>query len=156
MGAAMNRAWQAGAMMLAVAVATAAPAPERDPLLIGSKWKGKLTQRGTFAGGGMGPPEFHVVLTITKRDRNAFEAELHEVAEPQSLSITYLVTGAIARTSTGTVPPISIAGRPTSANGNSHANGPIAASSFANVPAECESSKVEATASIAIAASSDA
>lgn len=73
----------------------AAPVPKSDPLLIGTKWKGKLTQRGTFASGGMGPPEFAAVLTITKRDRNAFEGELYEVSDSASLRITYLVKGEI-------------------------------------------------------------
>jgi hypothetical protein len=83
--------------LIVVSAAVAAPVPETDPLLIGTRWKGKLTQRGTFASGGMGPPEFKVVLTVTKRDRNRFEAELHEVAEAESLSITYLVKGEITR-----------------------------------------------------------
>jgi hypothetical protein len=95
-------AWYAGAYVLAAAPALlGAPAPERDPVLIGSKWKGKLTQRGTFATGGTGPPEFKIVLTITDRDRNSFEAELREVAEAQSLSITYLVKGEISRDKDG-------------------------------------------------------
>jgi hypothetical protein len=99
----MNRvAWHAGTLLLVVGAAvSAAPAPERDPVLIGSKWKGKLTQRGTFATGGTGPPEFKIVLTITDRNRNSFEAELREVAEAQSLSITYLVKGEIARDKDG-------------------------------------------------------
>lgn len=99
----MNQvAWHAGTLLLLVGAAvSAAPAPERDPVLIGSKWKGKLTQRGTFATGGMGPPEFKIVLTITDRDRNTFEGELNEVAEAQSLSITYLVKGEIARDKEG-------------------------------------------------------
>lgn len=95
-------AWHAGAVvLLAVSVLAAAPAPDGDPVLIGSKWEGKLTQRGTFATGGMGPPEFKVVLTITDRDRDTFEAELHEVSEAQSLKITYLVKGEIARGKNG-------------------------------------------------------
>lgn len=95
-------AWHAGAViMLAASFLAAAPAPESDPVLIGSKWTGKLTQRGTFAIGGMGPPEFKVVLTITDRDKNTFQGELHEVAEEQSLRITYLVKGEIARDKNG-------------------------------------------------------
>jgi hypothetical protein len=77
----------------------AAPAKDNDPLLIGSKWAGKLTQRGTFSGGGAGPPEFDIVLVITKRDNNAFEAELRE--KTPSLKITYLVKGEVARTADG-------------------------------------------------------
>ena len=99
----MNRvAWYAGTSVLIVASAlSAAPAPERDPVLIGTKWKGKLTQRGTFASGGMGPPEFTVVLTITSRDRKTFEAELHEVAKEPALCITYVVKGEIGRDKNG-------------------------------------------------------
>jgi len=91
-----------GAILAAAAVAdslAAAPAKDNDPLLIGSKWAGKLTQRGTFSGGGAGPPEFEVVLAVTKRDDNSFEAELREKAP--SLKITYLVKGKIARTAGG-------------------------------------------------------
>ncbi len=95
-------AWHAGAVVLVSAsVLAAAPAPQSDPVLIGSKWIGKLTQRGTFASGAMGPPEFQVVLTITGRDKNTFEAELHEVAEELSLRITYIVKGEIARDKNG-------------------------------------------------------
>lgn len=77
----------------------AAPAREGDPVLIGTKWKGKLTQRGTFAGGGKGPPELDVVLIVTKRDDSTFAADLQE--STTSLKITYLVKGEIARTADG-------------------------------------------------------
>lgn len=81
------------------AVAVPAPAKASDPVLIGTKWKGKLTQKGTFAGGGMGPPEFTAVLTVTKRDGAKFEAELREEAE--EIKLTYLVKGEVIPTVDG-------------------------------------------------------
>jgi hypothetical protein len=71
----------------------AAPVRESDPVLIGTKWAGKLTQRGTFAGGGSAPPEFDCVLTVTKRDRATFEAGLRE--QSGGLRVTYIVKGEV-------------------------------------------------------------
>lgn len=73
---------------------TLAPARDGDPVLIGTKWVGKLTQRGEFAVGGVGPPEFDCVFTVTKRDGNTFEAELKE--QTQTLKVTYIVKGEVA------------------------------------------------------------
>lgn len=86
------------AIALSESRSVAAPARDGDPVLIGTKWTGSLTQRGKFAGG-TGPPKFDVVLVVTKRDGNAFEAELQ--AKTPNLKITYLVKGEIARTADG-------------------------------------------------------
>jgi hypothetical protein len=100
------RAIVCGALVGAAAVLAAgaprggaAPVKDGDPVLIGTKWKGTLTQRGTFAGGGTGPPEFAVVLTVTHRDGNTFRADLRE--EAGDIKLTYVVKGEIARTADG-------------------------------------------------------
>jgi hypothetical protein len=77
----------------------AAPAKDSDSVLVGTKWRGKLTQRGTFSGGANGPPQFDILLVVTKRDGNKFEAELQE--KTKSLSVTYLVKGEIAPAADG-------------------------------------------------------
>jgi hypothetical protein len=90
------------ALFLALFFATAAiaaPARESDPLLLGSKWKGTLNQRGTFSGGSSGPPRFDIVLVVTKREGAKFEAELQE--KTKDLKITYLVKGEIAAAADG-------------------------------------------------------
>ncbi len=69
--------------------AVAAPARDRDPFLINSTWRGKLTQNGG------GPNEFQCELKITRRDGENFEAELHEKTD--GLELTYLVRGTIRR-----------------------------------------------------------
>lgn len=84
---------------LAAAGLSAAPARDGDPVLIGSKWKGTVTQKGTFAGGGEGPPAFEAVLTVTKREGDTFEAELWE--RSGEIRLTYLVKGEIGRTAHG-------------------------------------------------------
>ena len=61
-----------GVAVLVVAALSfaAAPAKDGDPVLVGTVWKGKLTQKGEFMGGGGVPPEFDCEFTITKRDGN--------------------------------------------------------------------------------------
>jgi hypothetical protein len=71
----------------------AAPAKDGDPVLVGTVWKGKLTQKGEYKGAGGGPPEFDCEFTITKRDGEKFEAELFEKTD--SLKLTYIVKGTI-------------------------------------------------------------
>jgi hypothetical protein len=68
-------------------IANAAPARDEDPVLIGSVWKGKLTQRGG------GPTGFDCELRITKRDGEKFDAELYEKSD--EIELTYLVRGKI-------------------------------------------------------------
>jgi hypothetical protein len=71
----------------------AAPAKDGDPVLVGTVWKGKLTQKGEFKGAGGGPPEFDCEFTITKRDGEKFEADLYE--KTGDLELTYVVKGTI-------------------------------------------------------------
>lgn len=71
----------------------AAPAKDGDPVLIGTMWKGKLTQKGEFKGAGGGPPEFDCEFAITKRDGEKFEADLFE--KTPDLELTYIVRGTI-------------------------------------------------------------
>jgi hypothetical protein len=71
----------------------AAPAKDGDPVLIGTVWKGKLTQKGEYKGAGGAPPEFDCEFTITKRDGEKFEADLFE--KTPDLELTYLVRGTI-------------------------------------------------------------
>lgn len=89
----------AAVLMTFSTASLAAPVRESDPVLIGTKWAGKLTQRGEFAGGGSGPPEFECVLAVTKRDNAAFEAELRE--QSSGLKVTYIVKGEITPTASG-------------------------------------------------------
>ena len=83
----------AGLLSLPQSQVPAAPVKDRDPLLVGSKWKGKLTQKGTFTGGVSGPNAFEILLTVTERDGTSFAADLNEQAP--SIAITYLVKGRI-------------------------------------------------------------
>jgi len=71
----------------------AAPAKDGDPVLIGTVWKGKLTQKGEFRGAAGAPDSFDCEFTITKRDGEKFEAELLE--KTGDLELTYLVKGTI-------------------------------------------------------------
>jgi hypothetical protein len=71
----------------------AAPARDGDPVLVGTVWKGKLTQKGEFMGAGGVPPEFDCEFTITKRDGENFEADLYE--KTPDLELTYIVRGTI-------------------------------------------------------------
>ena len=66
---------------------------DEDPLPVDSQWKGKLTQGGKAASSLSFPPELNTILTVTHRNGNDFEAELHESAE--NLDITYLVRGTV-------------------------------------------------------------
>ena len=83
----------AGLVVVAVGwhALVAAPVPkgaaDGDPVLVGSVWKGKLTQKGG------GPTEFDCEFTITKRDGEKFEADLYEKSD--TLELTYLVRGTI-------------------------------------------------------------
>lgn len=98
----MRRATMAAAFSFAVLAVSlpsaAAPVPDIDPLVVGAQWKGKLTQRGTFAGTA-GPPQFEVVFVVTRRERTRFQAELQE--KTTGLKITYLVKGEISRPAKG-------------------------------------------------------
>ena len=78
--------------ILFAAVALAAPAKEGDPLPVGSKWKGTLTQKGEI-GGVETPLELETTLTVTKRDGDKFEAELFETT--RNLRLTYVVRGTV-------------------------------------------------------------
>src|SRR3954462_14307756 len=71
----------------------AAPAKDGDPVLVGTVWKGKLTQKGEYKGAGGAPPEFDCEFTITKRDGEKFEADLYEKTD--TLELTYIVKGTI-------------------------------------------------------------
>src|SRR5262249_48091218 len=66
---------------------SAAPARDGDPLLIGTVWKGQLSQRGG------GPTGFDCELKITKREGEVFEAELAEKSD--TIELTYIVRGTI-------------------------------------------------------------
>ncbi len=81
------------AALAAGALARAAPAKDGDPLLVGTVWKGKLTQKGEYMGLGGGPPEFDCEFTVTKRDGGKFEADLFEKTD--TLKVTYLVRGTV-------------------------------------------------------------
>lgn len=89
----------AAVVFVAVAWVAAAPARPADPVLVGSKWVGKLTQKGTFAAGGAGPPEFRTTLTVTERAGDSFAAELRE--DTDAIGITYVVTGEVVRSPDG-------------------------------------------------------
>jgi hypothetical protein len=65
----------------------AAPARDGDPLLVGTAWKGKLTQKGG------GPTDFDCEFTVTKRDAETFEAELREKSD--TIEVTYVVKGTV-------------------------------------------------------------
>ncbi|AWM37708.1 hypothetical protein GobsT_42760 [Gemmata obscuriglobus] len=73
--------------------AGAAPARDGYPVVVGSVWKGKLTQTGEYKGQGGVPPEFECELRILRRDGEKFEAELIERAGERKL--TYLVRGTV-------------------------------------------------------------
>ncbi|MBX9585499.1 MAG: hypothetical protein K2X87_34770 [Gemmataceae bacterium] len=93
--------WTVGpaALLLAAGWLAAVPARETDPLLVGTKWTGTLTQKGTFAGGAAGPPEFRTVLTVTRRSGTEFGADLRE--QTDGLDITYVVKGEVGRAAGG-------------------------------------------------------
>ena len=89
-----------GAVLVAVgtaAVAAAAPVRDADPLPVGSKWKGKLTQKGKIQGAEV-PLDLSAELSVTKRDGEKFEAELFEEGEAGSgIKLTYLVKGEVKK-----------------------------------------------------------
>src|SRR5262245_31494111 len=64
-----------------------APARDGDPLLIGTMWKGKRSQRGG------GPTGFDCEMKVTKRDGETFEAELYE--KSGVIELTYIVKGTV-------------------------------------------------------------
>ncbi|MFO0800452.1 MAG: hypothetical protein U0804_23535 [Gemmataceae bacterium] len=72
---------------------SAAPLPDVDPMLAGTKWVGTLSQRGSFRGGAPAPPAFQAALTVTRRHGDRFEGELDEVAGP--IRVTYVVKGVV-------------------------------------------------------------
>src|SRR5438876_726849 len=74
-------------LALAQPQTSAAPAKDGDPLLIGTFWKGKLTQRGG------GPTGFDCEFKVTKRDGETFQAELYEKSD--EIEVTYVVKGTI-------------------------------------------------------------
>ncbi len=78
----------------------AVPLPVTDPFLPGTRWHGALTQKGVFGGGAVGPPAFRVVLTVTARDGDRFDADLAEASE--EIQVTYHVKGMIVPAAAGT------------------------------------------------------
>jgi hypothetical protein len=78
---------------LALSGYAAAPARDGDPVLVGTVWKGKLTQKGEFMGAGGAPPEFDCAFTVTRRDGEKFEADLFE--KTPDLELTYIVRGTV-------------------------------------------------------------
>jgi hypothetical protein len=89
----MTRALCALAAATLAAGLAAAPLPATDPLLPGTRWVGTLSQRGTFGAGGVGPPAFRTVLTVTGRDGDRFVADLAEDAG--DIRVTYVVKGTV-------------------------------------------------------------
>lgn len=78
----------------------AAPAKDDgDPLRTGSKWKGKLTQKGNIDGNEV-PLDLEAELAVTKRDGEKFEAELKEWND-SGIKLTYLVKGEITKAKDG-------------------------------------------------------
>ncbi|MBX9622410.1 MAG: hypothetical protein K2X82_01205 [Gemmataceae bacterium] len=95
----MPRRWATAVVLVAAGGLAAAPVREADPLLVGTRWTGTLTQKGTFGGGGPGPPKFDTVFTVTRRDGAEFEADLRE--RTADLDITYIVRGEVVRAADG-------------------------------------------------------
>lgn len=87
------------ALAFTAAVAPAAPVRDTDPLMVGTRWTGTLTQAGLFPGGMAGPPAFRTDLTVTKRSGGDFEADLRERTD--ALDITYVVRGEVVRPAGG-------------------------------------------------------
>lgn len=90
-------------MMLAgfVLAAWAVAAPERgaeDPLLVDTKWVGKLSQKGKIEGSET-PLTLDAELVITRRDGAKFEGELRETNDV--IRVTYLVKGTIVKAKDG-------------------------------------------------------
>jgi hypothetical protein len=94
----LRAAWVLAGTALAGGLA-AAPLPDTDPFVPGTRWAGTLTQKGTFGGGVQGPPAFRTVLTVTARDGDRFDAQLAETAD--DVRVTYLVKGTITPASDG-------------------------------------------------------
>jgi len=85
-----------------IAAAALGAAPERgpeDPLVVDSKWAGKLTQKGQIEGSDV-PLALEAELIVTKRDGAKFEAELKEWND-SGIKLTYLVKGEIAKAKDG-------------------------------------------------------
>ncbi len=70
------------------------PIAEEDLLPAGSQWEGKLAQVGAHPSIQF-PSEVNAVLTITRRDGDAFEAELRETMP--GMDITFLCRGRLIR-----------------------------------------------------------
>jgi hypothetical protein len=88
-------------LALIAGFALAAAAPERgadDPLVVDSKWVGKLTQKGKIEGNET-PLTLDAELRITKRDGTKFEAELLESNDV--IRVTYLVKGTVVKAKDG-------------------------------------------------------
>lgn len=100
MGLTDRRAWLGLVLFAAGGLAVAAAADD-DPLVTGSKWKGKVTQKGKIRGDET-PFELDATLTVTKRDGDKFEAELAEqLGEGNQIKLTYLVKGEVKLTADG-------------------------------------------------------
>ena len=90
-------------LILLIAGTIAAPAKMRedDPLKFGTKWSGKLTQKGQIMKVDV-PLEFTATLTVTKRDGVKFDAELDEKGSVDSgIEVTYLVSGEVTKAEDG-------------------------------------------------------
>jgi hypothetical protein len=89
-------------LLVFVAAAMAASAKDdADPLAKGTKWTGKLTQKGKIEGT-ESPLSLEVTLTVTRRDGTEFKADLYEKgAESTGVELTYLVTGTVVPANDG-------------------------------------------------------
>ena len=91
-----------GAFAGLVLAFAASAAPERgpeDPLLVDSKWAGKLTQKGKIEGSET-PLTLEAELTVIKRDGVKFEGELREWND-DGIKLTYLVKGEVVKAKEG-------------------------------------------------------
>src|SRR5437868_2796736 len=85
--------------MLAAGLGAAPEKGADDPLLVDSKWTGKLTQKGQIDGNDV-VLDLETELKVTKRDGNKFEGELKEWND-SGIKLTYLVKGEIVKTKDG-------------------------------------------------------
>src|SRR4051812_22196513 len=84
----------AGLVFSIAVVAAPARGPD-DPLVVDSKWVGKLTQKGKIEGNEV-PLTLDAELTVTKRDGTKFEGELREWND-NGIKLTYLVKGEVVK-----------------------------------------------------------
>jgi len=73
---------------------------DEDPLPVDASWKGKFTQMGTHPELTF-PPELEATLTVTRRDGDAIELELHETMP--GLDITFLCKGMVTKNADGSL-----------------------------------------------------